>query len=87
MVGSPHTECDKSGPVNPDGLLQMLWQKCATSAECKTIRIAMSAVMDGWDGMILSSEGFWFIKVFSKRFWERKPVGLVGVYLAGTEER
>ena len=46
MVGSPHTECGKSGPVNPDGLLQMLWQKCATSAECKTIRIAVSVVMD-----------------------------------------
>ena len=50
MVGSLHTEGDKSGPVNPDGLLQMLWQKRATSAECKTIRIAASSVMDGWKG-------------------------------------
>ena len=50
MVGSPHTECDKSGPVNPDGLLQILWQKCATSAECKTIRIVVSTVMDDWKG-------------------------------------
>ncbi len=26
----------------------MLWHKCATSAECKPIRIAVSTVMDGW---------------------------------------
>ena len=55
MVGSPHTECDKSGPVNPDGLLQMLWQKCATSAECKTIRIVVFTVMDGWKGHTVPS--------------------------------
>ena len=55
MVGSPHTECDKSGPVNPDGLLQMLWHKCTTSAECRTIRIAASMVMDGWKGHTVPS--------------------------------
>ena len=27
---------------------RILWVKCATSAECKTIRIAVSAVKDGW---------------------------------------
>jgi hypothetical protein len=26
----------------------MVWVKCTTSAECKTIRIAASAVMDSW---------------------------------------
>ena len=26
----------------------ILWVKCATSAECKTIRIAMSMVKDSW---------------------------------------
>ena len=26
----------------------ILWVKCATSAECKTIRIAMSTVKDSW---------------------------------------
>ena len=55
MVGSPHTECDKSGPVNPDGLLQMLWHKCTTSAECRSIRIAASTVMDGWKGHTVPS--------------------------------
>jgi hypothetical protein len=55
MVGSPHTECGKSGPVNPDGLLQMLWHKCTTSAECRSIRIAASSVMDGWNGHTVPS--------------------------------
>jgi hypothetical protein len=55
MVGSPHTEYGKSGPVNPDGLLQMLWHKCTTSAECRTIRIAVSTVMDGWKGHTVPS--------------------------------
>ena len=27
---------------------RILWVKCATSAECKTIRIAVSTVKDGW---------------------------------------
>ena len=26
----------------------ILWEMCATSAECKTIRIAMSTVKDSW---------------------------------------
>ena len=28
----------------------MLWHKCATSAECKPIRIAVSTVTDDWNG-------------------------------------
>jgi len=27
---------------------RILWVKCATSAECQTIRIAVSTVMDSW---------------------------------------
>jgi hypothetical protein len=30
--------------------IRMVWVKCTTSAECKTIRIAESSVMDGWNG-------------------------------------
>jgi hypothetical protein len=30
--------------------IQMVWVKCTTSAECKSIRIVESSVMDGWDG-------------------------------------
>ena len=29
---------------------RLVWVKSATSAECKSIRIAASAVMDGWKG-------------------------------------
>ena len=67
MVGSPHTECDKSGPVNPDGLLQILWHKCTTSAECRTIRIAVSTVTDDWKGHTVPSSdhfqkcGIWLV--------------------------
>jgi hypothetical protein len=34
--------------------IRMLWVKCTTSAECKTIRIAESLVMDGWDDRYLA---------------------------------
>ena len=50
MVDDPHTEYDYSGPATPGGWMQQLWHKCTTSAECKTIRIAASSVMDGWKG-------------------------------------
>ena len=50
MIDDPHTEYDNSGLVTPDGWMQQLWHKCTTSAECKTIRIAASSVMDGWKG-------------------------------------
>ena len=35
-------------------MYQMLWWKCTTSAECQTIRIAASAVMDSWSGHTVS---------------------------------
>jgi hypothetical protein len=37
---------------------QMVWVKYTTSAECKTIRIAASAVMDGWIGCTWPLSGF-----------------------------
>ena len=36
----------------------MLWHKCATSAECKSIRIAVSTVTDGWKGHTVSGVRF-----------------------------
>jgi hypothetical protein len=30
--------------------IRMVWVKCATSVECKSIRIAESSVMDSWNG-------------------------------------
>jgi hypothetical protein len=41
----------------------MVWVKCTTSAECKTIRIAASSVMDGCgDHYIAQCQVFDFIK-------------------------
>ena len=60
----------------------ILWGKCTTSAECKTIRIAVSAVMDvGMEAARPKGKEFCFMK--EKCF---TPVGLVGLYLEGTEE-
>ena len=58
MVDDPHTELWLFRVI-PDGCNQMLWHKCATSAECKPIRIAASAIMDSWKGhTVPSSELF-----------------------------
>jgi hypothetical protein len=40
----------------------MVWVKCTTSAECKSIQIAESSVMDGWDDHCLAQCRFWFSK-------------------------
>jgi hypothetical protein len=32
----------------------MVWVKCTTSAKCKSIRIAKSSVIDGWDDRYLA---------------------------------
>ena len=53
MVDDPRTELRWFGVI-PDGCNQMLWHKCATSAECRTIRIAASTVTDGWKGHTVS---------------------------------
>jgi hypothetical protein len=39
-----------------------VWVKCTTSAECNSIRIAESSVMDGWDDRCLAQCRFWFSK-------------------------
>ena len=53
MVDDPRTEL-RLFRVIPDGCNQMLWHKCATSAECGSIRIAASTVTDGWKGHTVS---------------------------------
>jgi hypothetical protein len=46
--------------------IRMLWVKCTTSAECKSIRIAESSDMDDWNGCCLAQCQFWFTKCFLK---------------------
>ena len=45
-------------------MYQILWWKCTTSAECQTIRIAASAVMDSWSGHTVPSSD-----VFKNDLW------------------
>jgi hypothetical protein len=66
--------------------IQILWGKCTTYIECKTVRISTSVVMDGWYGLSLSMSGFWFIKSVLQIFLERLRVGMVEVYLGGTKD-
>ena len=40
---------------------RILWVKCTTSAECKTIRIAVSTVMDSWVVLLKLCPEFYFI--------------------------
>jgi hypothetical protein len=40
--------CNIPRVVDDTEVPRVLWVKCATSAECKTIRIAVSMVMDSW---------------------------------------
>ena len=47
-----HTKYDDSGLSLTD--VSNLVVKCTTSAECQTIRIAASAVMDSWNGHTVS---------------------------------
>jgi hypothetical protein len=41
-------------------IIRMVWVKCTTSIECKSIRIAESLVMDSWDDHYLAQCRFWF---------------------------
>ena len=40
--------CNIQRVVDDTEVSRVLWVKCATSAECKTIRIAVSTVKDSW---------------------------------------
>jgi hypothetical protein len=62
----------------------MVWVKCTTSAECKSIRIADSSVMDGWDDHYLAQcQALVYKSVFGKK---RRKVsdGVLGGYCCGT---
>jgi hypothetical protein len=47
--------------------IRMVWVKCTTSAECKSIRIAESSVMDSWTGCCLTQCQ---VLVLQKCFWK-----------------
>jgi hypothetical protein len=62
--------------------LCILWVKCTTSAESKSIRIAESSVMDGWDDRYLAQCRFCFKKVFSEK-WRKVPGEVLEGYCRG----
>jgi hypothetical protein len=74
----------------------MVWVKCTTSAEYKSIQIAESSVMDGWDDRCLAQCRFCSKKVFSENgercrteYSEgtavaRRWYGVLGGYCCGT---
>jgi hypothetical protein len=73
----------------------MVWVKYTTSAVCKSIRIAKSSVMDGWDDRYLAQCRFCFKMVFSEKMekgveWSTRRVlpwhGCGSEYLQGTAE-
>jgi hypothetical protein len=60
-----------------------LWVKCTTSAECKSIRIAESSVMDGWKDHYIAQCSFGVKKWFSEK-WRKVPDEVLGGYCRGT---
>ena len=48
MIGCLPRVLEVSWVVDDTEVPQILWVKCATSAECKTIRIVVSTVKDSW---------------------------------------
>jgi hypothetical protein len=61
----------------------MVWVKCTTSAECKSIEIAESSVMDGWDDRCLAQCRFCFQRLISEK-WRKVLDGVLGGYCRGT---
>jgi hypothetical protein len=62
----------------------MVWVKCTTSAECKSIRIAASSVMDGCgDHYIAQCQVVGFINGFLEN-GSFVPDGVLGGYGRGT---
>ena len=59
----------------------MLWHKCATSAECKTIRIAASSVMDGWKGHTVPLSDIFKVLCDLKIEFALTTTGVVGMTL------
>ena len=48
VIGSLPRVLEVSRVMDDTEVPRILWVKCATSAECKTIRIAVSTVKDSW---------------------------------------
>jgi hypothetical protein len=66
IIRIPHT-CVWWSMVVSRWIYRMVWVKCTTSTECKSIRIVESSVMDGWDDHYLAQCQ---VLVLQKCFWK-----------------
>jgi hypothetical protein len=62
----------------------MVWVKCITSAECKTIRIAASSVMDGCEDHYIAQCQVFVLQMVLPESWSFVPNGVLGGYGRGT---
>jgi hypothetical protein len=83
IIRTPHTSVWRTMVVSRR-IYRMVWVKCTTSAECISIRIAESSVMDGWDDRYLAQCRFYFKMVFSEK-WRKVSNGVLGGYCRGTD--
>jgi hypothetical protein len=63
----------------------MVWVKCTTSVECKSIRIAKSSVMDGWDDRYLAQCQVLVYKFFLGKKGRKVPDEVLGGYCRVTK--
>ena len=54
MIGCLPRVLEVPRVVDDTEVPRILWVKCATSAECKTIRIAVSMVKDSWAVLLIN---------------------------------
>ena len=85
MIGCLPRVLEVPQVVDDTEVPRILWVKCATSAECKTIRIAVSTVKDSWVVLLKLCPEFFkprvcvLIRLFglSQVAWHNDQVGLV----------
>ena len=80
IIQTSHTVVWRSVPESRR-MYRILWVKCTTPAGCKSIRIAVSTVMDGWNGRFLA-----VLALSKKVIYDRKEGQLRTGYLGGTPE-
>ena len=76
-IDYPHTEYGEFR-ICSWRMYRMLWWKCTISAECQTIRIAASAVMDSWSGHTVPPSDFskWLLKWIETLTWPQQSCDL-----------
>jgi hypothetical protein len=82
IIRTPHT-CVWRSVVVSRRIYRILWVKCTTSVEGKSIRIASPRSWTVGKITTLPNVRFWFYKVFSEK-WRKVPDEVLGGYCRGT---